>query len=199
MKTLNLTILCGLFLVSYPAYSGSIIKCEGADGSITFADTRCPANQVQTAKKTYQQRKAVKQTSQKNLEKAAEFPDDGSTPRMSGYFVQSQLAQVFSSIMPIKLSMTEYFMVSGRWPEKLQDMRFNPADMTSSLIDATELDRQGRLNIKLNKQFGENKAIWLYPKMVMGGTQIEWLCYANFPKNILSNPVGQELCSSRYF
>ena len=188
-----------LLLFAVPAWSGSIIKCRAADGSITFSDSRCPAGQQQVSKKTYQQRRVQKKTTLKNLESASEYPADEAGGMLSNLVFQSRFAQALSATSILKLSVIEYYTYRGQWPSSLQDLNLDPATMTSSQIDATEIGEQGKIRFQLNADFGENKEIWLYPKEVMGGMQIEWACYSNFPAKMLTNAGGIELCQSRFF
>ena len=194
-----LSALIGLLILSFQLHAGSIIKCRAADGSITFADTRCPAGQTQLSKTTHKQRRIQQQTTEKNLEKGAEFPADESTPKLPRLVFQSQFSQVLASLNSIKFAVIEYYTYRGRWPGTLEDLGFNPDEMTSSLIDATDIDQDGRIRAELNDEFGDDKEVWLYPKLVMGGTQIEWSCYTNFPGELLQGMTGTALCQSRYF
>lgn len=188
-----------LVFVAVPAWSGSIIKCRAADGSITFSDSRCPAGQQQVSKKTFQQRRVQKTTTLKNLESASEYPAEEAGGLLSNMVFQSRFAQVLSVSSVLKLSMTEYYIYRGQWPDSLEDLKLDPSSMTSSQITATEISGQGRIRLQLNSEFGENKEVWLYPREVMGGMQIEWACYSNFPAKMLTNAGGFELCQSRYF
>jgi len=188
-----------LLLLGLNAQAGSIIKCQAADGSITFADTRCPAGHSQLSKKSHQQRRLSNKTSLKNLQKGSEFPDDETTTQIPRLLFQARFSQILSSLTPIKFSMIEYYLYRGKWPQKLEEVGFKTTQMTSSLIRATNLSDAGRLQVKLALEFGDNKELWLYPRSVMGGTQVEWDCYTNFPPNLLTSPAGQRLCNSRYF
>lgn len=199
MKSVHQLVVYLALLLPVGANAGSIIKCESADGSITFADTRCPAGQTQLSKKSYQQRKLEKQTSRKSVEKAAEFPDDGSRPVMDNYVFMAKLSKVLSSVTMLKIKMSEYMNYHGRWPENLQDMNYRAEEMISTLITETSLSTEGRVNVRLSEEFGKNKGIWIYPEMVMGGEHIEWQCYANFPAAQLSTGTGVAVCQSRYF
>lgn len=188
-----------LLFVATPAWSGSIIKCRAADGSITFSDSRCPSGQEQVSKKTVQQRRLQKNTTLKNLESASEYPAEEAGGMLSNLVFQSRFAQALNASTVLKLSVTEYYTYRGQWPSSLEDLNLDPAAMTSSQIDATEVSDNGKIRFQLNAEFGENKEIWLYPKEVMGGMQIEWACYSNFPAKMLTNAAGIELCQSRFF
>ncbi len=191
--------LLSLLIYSLPLHAGSIIKCRAADGSITFADTRCPDGQAQLSKKSYQTRRLHKQTSQKNLAKGPEFPAEENPPPIPRMLFQSKFAQVLTSLQSVKLGVIEYYMYRGSWPASLQDLGFDTREMTSSLIDNTAISEEGRISVQLNSELGEKKEVWLYPSLVMGGTQIEWSCYTNFPADLLQGAAGNSLCQSRYF
>ncbi len=191
--------LLGLLLYSMPLHAGSIIKCRAADGSITFADTRCPDGQAQLSKKSHQTRRLHKQTSQKNLAKGAEFPAAEHPPKIPRMLFQSKFAKVLASLHSVKLGVIEYYLYRGRWPASLQDLGFDRKEMTSSLIDNTAISEEGRISVDLNPELGEDKQVWLYPRLVMGGTQVEWNCYTNFPAELLQGMAGTSLCQSRYF
>ena len=188
-----------LLLLALPAWSGTIIKCRAADGSITFSDSKCPAGQEQLSKKTYQQRRIAKTTTLKNLEGSAEFPEDDSGSVISKLVFQSRFTQALSSSAVLKLSVTQYYTYQGKWPSSLEEIGLDPSEMTSAQIKATEMGDEGRIRFQLSDDFGERKEIWLYPKQVMGGMQVEWSCYSNFPPSMLNSLTGTALCQSRFF
>ncbi len=191
--------LLSLLLLSPALHAGSIIKCRAADGSITFADTRCPAGQAQLSKKSYQTRRLHKQTSQKNLAKGPEFPATDNPPKIPRTLFQSKFVKLLTSLQSVKLGVIEYYMYHASWPASLQDLGFASEEMTSSLIDNTAISKEGRINVELNPELGENKEVWLYPRLVMGGTQVEWSCYTNFPAAMPQGTAGTSLRQSRYF
>ncbi len=199
MSGIRFLIVLVLAVIASPAWAGSIIKCQSADGAITYSDSRCPAGYQQVSKKTYQQRRLQADTSIKNLESAAEYPADSSESTLPPLVFQSRFAQALSASSAIKVSMMEYYLYHGKWPESLEAMGLDSRRMTSSQIDATEIAEQGRIRFKLSRDFGDNKEIWLSPTEVMGGTQIEWRCFSNFPAALLSSAAGIKLCTSRYF
>ena len=198
MESLKYSIFL-LLLLSMKAQAGSIIKCQAADGSITFADTRCPAGQSQLSKKAQQQRRLSNKTSLKNLQKGSEYPPAKFNGTMSKIVFQSNFVQALQSLQAIKMNMVQFYLYRGQWPQKLEDMGLQKERMTSSLIRETSLADQGRLQIKLSDNMGEKREIWLYPNSAMGGTQIEWQCYTNYPAELLIAPTGQQLCQSRFF
>jgi hypothetical protein len=193
----TITILLCLFSLSLNA--GSIIKCQAEDGSITFADTRCPAGHTLLSHKKFHTTYRQPPVNIKNLEKMPEFPATEKRSALAKNLFQAKFTQILSSISMIKISMSEYHFVNGSWPQNLQDLGFDASEMTSSLITQTQVMEQGRIRIKLAQDFGEDKQIWIYPKPVMDGTQIEWICYSNFPKADLHMVSGATLCNSRFF
>ncbi len=186
-------------LVCLHAQAGTILKCQAADGSITYADTRCPGQQTLLSKQKHQPQIKQPPRNIKNIEHMAEFPPDQKQLPFARQVFQAKFVQALSSISTIKISMTEYYLMRGEWPENLAAMGFEAGDMSSSTIQQTQVMPEGRLLLKLVKDFGEDKQIWIYPHPVMGGTQIEWICYSNFPSYNLKNTAGGILCNSRNF
>jgi hypothetical protein len=192
-------IILILVFASSTVSAGSIIKCQAADGSITYADSRCPAGQQQLSKQSHQQVRRQSKASIKNLQKGAEFPESGKLARIPRLLFQTRFSQALSSLMVLRNPLVEYYIYRGQWPRHLEDIGLDSKQMTSSQIVVTELAERGRLKAQLKPEFGDDKVIWLYPKEVMGGTQIEWTCYSNFPVSLLTGPTGFRLCESRYF
>ena len=181
------------------AQAGTILKCQAADGSITYADTRCPEQQTLLSKQKHQPLIDHPPRNIKNIEHMAEFPPDQNQLPFARQVFQAKFVQALNSISTIKTSMAEYYLVRGEWPENLAAMGFEEEKMSSSIIQQTQVMPEGRLQLKLVKDFGEDKQIWIYPHPVMGGTQIEWICYSNFPSYNLKSTAGGTLCNSRNF
>jgi hypothetical protein len=99
-------------------------------------------------------------------------------------------------VAPLKAATTQYFMSSGTWPENLEALGFDAAAMTNSMIDGVTVGPEGTLRLRLNRRLGEHKAIALTPSVVMGGTQVEWNCFSNFPNELFAGP-GPAICQSR--
>ena len=179
----------------------NVIKCEDAEGAISYADEQCPAGQTQLRQIKYKEYKAPKNASPKSLEKAAEYPEQGQPlPKIPTTVFQSKLNQALLSVTAVKQGMQEYYLAQGKWPRVLKDLGFEPRDMTTDLILKTIVTTRGQISIKLSKSFGARKEVWFYPKLEMGGTQMKWICYTNFPPSLLRDKIsGDELCLSRYF
>ena len=73
---------------------------------------------------------------------------------------------------------------------------FEEGSMNSSKIDSVRLEPGGVVVAKLNNAIGNNKYIAMQPQSVLGGTSIEWRCYANFPRQVLSYG-NSSTCESR--
>lgn len=187
-------------LAGADAAAGTIIECRAADGSITFADTRCPAGQQQVRKKTYRERPLEARGDLDKLENGAEFPaDDAAAPPAAKFLFASRFVDALSSTQALRMMLTEYYVLNGEWPATFEDMGLSEQAMTSSTISASRLRGDGRLVFTLADDFGADKRIVLAPAEAMGGTRIEWRCYSNFPAPWLVSPMGQRLCESRYF
>jgi hypothetical protein len=192
-------LLLAFSLLVTPLFAGSIIKCEAEDGAVTYADSRCPAGHKQVSKKSYRQVQRSSQASVKNLEKASEFPDSAGFSTIPKQLFQARFIQALSALSALKYQLVEHRLYRGQWPKSIADLGLDPKQMNSSQIASTEVAEHGRLKASLRPDLGDNKVIWLYPREVMGGTQLEWTCYSNYPLSMLTTPSGQRLCESRYF
>ena len=188
-------------LVAQAAFGINVIKCQDAEGAIAYADTMCPPGHTQVTKIKYNEYRAAKNVSHKSLEKGAEFPEqEQPLPRTGMKIFQTRFIQALGSVSAVKISMKEYYLAQGKWPATLKDLGFEARDMTTNLITKTEVTPKGQISIQLDRVFGQNKEVWFYPKLEMGGTQMKWVCYANFPNSQLHDKISnQQLCLSRYF
>lgn len=196
----GLKTVFSLFCLFSPAIqAGNILKCVAADGSITYADTRCPAASTLLSHKKPSPRLRQPPQNMKNIEQGAEFPAAETQLPSARRVFQAKFVQALSSVSAIKIGITEYFMLRGEWPEDLEALGFDSSNMHSSLIEQVSVISQGRIQIRLVKDWGADKQIWIYPRSVMGGTQLEWICYSNFPSYDLTTGTGNSLCNSRIF
>lgn len=215
----SLYLIGGLFAVmSFTSQAEVIITCKALDGSITYVNTHCPAGYKQLSKKNYEVKTIIKsitikdssndpqdkpdisaETPHKDLEKSTKFTDDGKSPKLASYVFLAKFAQVLSSVSLVKTEIAQYYLYRGRWPGHLSDLGYEPADKKSSVIDSTSISGQGRIRIDLGDGFGNNKQLWFYPTLIMGGHQIEWSCYANFLQSQLTQVTGDSICESRDF
>ncbi len=98
----------------------------------------------------------------------------------SGYVRASQLAEVYTMLQPLKMTMMEYYMMNGEWPSSLTDIRLKPEEMTDGqYLDKVRLGRNGRILAHLSETFGKNKMLSLAPRSIMGGMQTRWDCTTN--------------------
>ncbi|MBL7003617.1 MAG: pilin [Gammaproteobacteria bacterium] len=191
---MKILIVLTLFILS-PAYAGTIVKCINDLDEISYADEVCSYGTRELSKTVLQSYKTSEWISKKNLKKAKPYPEQ-SISKQNKALIQSRIIQVMSSLTMIKVKMAEYYMTNAKWPTEFQQIKLSQKSLTSSLIDKTQLDKNGRMKVKLNRVLGTKKQLWLYPQAVMGNSQIEWQCYTNFPASWLRFE-GQQLCLSR--
>ena len=102
------------------------------------------------------------------------------TADYSGYLRTAQLAEVYSLLQPIKITMMEYYMMNGEWPSSLLDIRLKPEEMTDGqYLDKVRLGKNGQILAYLSHTFGKNKMLSLAPRSIMGGMQTRWDCTTN--------------------
>jgi len=189
------TVFLILAIAAFSLNAATIVKCQNMSGDISYADDICPSNTRQLSKTKLKAYKTSQSISHKDLKKAQAFPEHESSAQKKAVLV-ARLSQVLASLSPIKVKMTEHYMQAGSWPESFHTIKLNPKSLKSSLINKTVLDKKGRIKVELNTSFGDRKKLWIFPEPVMGGTLIEWQCFANFPKSML-NAGNSELCVSR--
>ena len=115
------------------------------------------------------------------------MPVSSTTADYSGYMRAAQLANVYSMLQPLKIRMTEYYMMNGEWPASLTDIRLKPEEMTDGqYLDKVRLGRNGQILAYLSDNFGKNKMLSLAPKSIMGGMQTRWDCTTNVNTDALT-------------
>ena len=108
------------------------------------------------------------------------IPVDNTNADYSGYVRTAQLTEVYSLLMPIKMTMTEYYMLNGEWPSTFKQINLKAEEMTDGhYLDRVRLGENGRIVAYLSSTFGKNKLLSLAPKSIMGGTQTRWECTTN--------------------
>lgn len=186
-----------LFTLSNHALGSTIVKCENRFGDITYADAKCPAGSTQLSKTTMRPYKTSRNISNKDLQNVDAFPEpDRQISRQQQALFVSRMSKVLTSLSTIKFQLVEKFTETGQWPDSFHQIGLDPAELHSTLVNKTILKKSGRLHIELKSLFGNDKQIWLVPQSVMGGTQVEWRCYANFPASWFELSQ-QEICQSR--
>lgn len=194
MKKLGMMLL--VLCVSSTLQASTIVKCENRFGDISYAEDTCPYGSTQLSKTNLKPYKTSQAISQKDLQKAKAFPEQSSSSKEKAILV-ARLSKVLSSLAAIKVKVAEFYMRTDVWPESFHIIELDPKTLNSSLIKKTLLDKNGRIKVELNEQFGEYKQLWLYPQGVMGNTQVEWSCYTNFPSSMLKAGGEEDICLSR--
>jgi hypothetical protein len=108
------------------------------------------------------------------------MPVVNTTADYSGYLRAAQLAEVYSLLQPLKMTMLEYYMMNGDWPSSLADIRLKPEEMTDGrYLDKVRLGKNGEIMAYLSDTFGKDKKLSLAPRSIMGGMQTRWECSTN--------------------
>jgi hypothetical protein len=108
------------------------------------------------------------------------MPVANTTADYSGYVRTAQLAEVYSLLQPLKMTILEYYIMNGEWPSSLADIRLKPEEMTDGqYLDKVRLGKDGQILAYLSNTFGKNKMLSLAPRSIMGGMQTRWDCTTN--------------------
>lgn len=178
-----------LIVASMPMQASAFYKCTDNDGETTYQNTPCIDGSSSEQVRVY----LPKDT---DLDKDSEYIDSQVSDPQSKAILLSKFNAALLSLTPLRLSSRQYYQLQGRWPEKLKDINIDKKSMQSQYIDAVDLDKNGSIIARLNAGFGNKKQIILQPKTVLGGTDMEWHCYANFSKEFLTIN-NHALCKSR--
>ena len=143
-----------------------------------------PMPQVQTPHTQAVQPPAPKQQPVSMQAHAAQpqpfMPVVNTTADYSSYLRAAQLAEVYSLLQPLKMTMLEYYMMNGDWPSSLADIRLKPEEMTDGrYLDKVRLGKNGEIMAYLSDTFGKDKKLSLAPRSIMGGMQTRWECSTN--------------------
>lgn len=108
------------------------------------------------------------------------MPVMNTSPDYSNYVRTAQITQVYSLLQPLKITMTQHYMMNGEWPSSLEQINLKPEEMTDGqYLDKVRLGRNGNIFAYLSDTFGKNKYLSLTPKSIMGGMQTRWDCTTN--------------------
>ncbi len=96
------------------------------------------------------------------------------------YIKLTHLSQALAAVSPFKAYVTEYYMMQGKYPENLEAIGVNPADVkTSSYFSDLILGESGTLYVIGNEKIGDDLVISLKPKSTLGGASLDWKCTVN--------------------
>lgn len=118
------------------------------------------------------------------LQASAQLPPSmpvmNTAPDYSGYVRTAQITQVYSLLQPLKMTLTQHYMMNGEWPSSLEQVNLKPEEMTDGqYLDKVRLGRNGNIFAYLSDTFGKDKYLSLTPKSIMGGMQTRWDCTTN--------------------
>lgn len=123
------------------------------------------------------------------------MPVANTTPDYTSYLRTAQLSQVYALLQPVKITMTEYYMMHGKWPSRLEDIKLKPEEMTDGqYLEKVRLGDNGQILAYLSDTFGKDKRLSLTPKSIMGGMQTRWDCTTNLNTNKLHGLINSN-CS----
>lgn len=180
MSRLLSLIACLSALIAQPAGAANYFKCVGPDGSVIFSDTECPESAQVVTEKT------LKAGTLTGHVEGSPYQDGQNKLSLEEMIqLRSQLAEVISSLSPVKVAAAEHRANSGEWATQLESLGFDSRNMRSSLIHNVRLGRAGAIIAQLDKSLGSDKLVVLNPHEVLDGSQLEWECAANFSPLIM--------------
>ena len=184
-------LIINLLFFSAQAVGANFYKCKTSNGQITFSDKPCP-KKSQTTKKGKLNSFRISGTVGNE-----EYTDNQNSYDANSVFAfRAKFTNILHSLSPLRMSITQYYMERGKWPENMEALGFDRQAMKSSQIDGVRIKKDGKITAVLNTKLGENKFIVLDPKPAMSETQIDWQCWSNFPRTLLGG--GElEICGSR--
>jgi len=191
MKSSYLLITALLLL---PIQASAFYKCSDNQGGISYQKAPCSGASTQKKVHVYIPKKS-------GIENSSEFTEakpagSEQSTEQSKAIMLSKLSAAINSLAPIKASSAQYFHMNGHWPKKLSDIGVDKKSVKSSHINAVKLNKKGGIVAQLNSSYGENKKVLLQPKNILGGTNLEWTCYANFTKAAMFFN-NHSICESR--
>ncbi len=100
----------------------------------------------------------------------------------------AKLTAVMSVMSSLKISTTEYYMMNGRFPERLSDIHIdNPDEFTDQeLVKYYSIEQGGIIAARLANRFGKNAKLVFIPKALNQIGLIEWSCRGNLHKSVLA-------------
>lgn len=99
---------------------------------------------------------------------------------MRQYYIRANLAKVRASITPIRLMLTEYYMIHGQFPKNSEELDISRFDLEElEVIDRAYLTENGGVGVDLSQEFGNGKILSIEPKLSKHGARISWKCSTN--------------------
>ena len=192
-----------IYLLSGQA--AAYFKCTDGQGGTTFQEFPCPEAAEQVEEKIRGEHRstdtpsgvaASRATTSGELRYTKPYPEDNQVALSEAPVIRSRLSSALASLTPIRSLMTEFFVSNGAWPTQFAEIGLQERELSSDQIETVRLEAEGVLVARLDPVIGADKFVALQPQIVLGGTSIEWQCFANFPEAIL-NLGGAGVCLSR--
>lgn len=109
-------------------------------------------------------------------------------PTYRPYYSQSQLANVYALIAPVKMQITTYYQMNGEFPKEDKDIDLELFDLTEhELINTSRITPNGVLEIGLADSFGTKRKMLIKPNTSKNGAFIKWHCLTNIDKQLLGS------------
>lgn len=97
---------------------------------------------------------------------------------------KAEFVKVLSRISPLKIMVTEYYMMENEWPLRLSDIAVTRVGLfDENTVSSVEFDYDGSIVLTLDSQkFGSNAKLSLTPKYHESGGRVEWRCLTSLEK-----------------
>tara|TARA_B100000809_G_scaffold11923_1_gene11085 strand:- start:115 stop:699 length:585 start_codon:yes stop_codon:yes gene_type:complete len=109
-----------------------------------------------------------------------------------GYIVRAGLANVLSSLSPLKMQIQMHFHMMGEFPTKKKDIAMSSFDLEEyDQINSSFMTERGGIGVYLSEVFGNEKFLVLEPKTSKNGSFIKWRCVTNVNEKYLGIPANK--------
>ncbi len=178
-------------------------KCTDVNGKTAYQQRPCSSATKQETVTIRGKSAAIAQlpelSSNAQLFGNSEYTADKDEPVLANQMVfLAKLSQVLATLHPLKFSIVEYYSMNGEWPKSFKELGLEEKSLSSLYIVQVSIVKNGVFLAQLSSEFGAGKKVALVPIPVMGGTSMEWSCFANFPaSSMIMTAAKTTLCKSR--
>lgn len=109
------------------------------------------------------------------------IPITQSTNNHNG-MIEARWTQSLAALLPLRMFLLMDYQMKGDWPNSFADINLDQSKLSDGMnIDTVELGQNGQIYAHLSSYFGTDMRISLWPKKIMSGTSIKWVCETNVP------------------
>lgn len=102
------------------------------------------------------------------------------------YFIKASMANVMANLTPIKMQISMYYQMNGKFPKEGKEINLSSFDLNEhEQITSTYLTEAGGIAANLTSEFGDNKFLVLQPHTSKNGAFIKWGCFTNIDEKYL--------------